>query len=202
VSTGADIAAIAAPALTALGGGYLGARWQARSKADEEVRRVLEEATEELEHLAEATARTRSRFFTEGARATSEDGIKALGDLEVQVAKNRVLRDRILIRVRPDSPVYVHYVNVLQANGRESKEFRAAALTPNDQAEYFNQAEAWSKIEAAEADFERERSAYLMAANAIMGRRPGVLRRVLDRAKRSDTHGAEPSGTRPNSEQG
>ena len=93
MSTAADIAVVAAPAFTALAGGYLGARWQARSKADEELRGLLDAATEELEHLAEATAKVRSRYLTEGPSGTTQEGRQVLGDLEVQVAKNRALRD-------------------------------------------------------------------------------------------------------------
>ncbi|HEY6654239.1 MAG TPA: hypothetical protein VI028_08945 [Solirubrobacterales bacterium] len=94
--------------------------------------------------------------------------------------------------------VYVHDLNILLANSRESTEFRVAALMPNSQAEHVDMAEAWRKIEVAEADFERERAAYLMAVDAIMGRRPGVLRRVLNRAKRSER--SEPEEGEPSTD--
>ncbi len=54
-------------------------------------------------------------------------------------------------------------------------------------------------------DFERERAAYLKGAQALVGRRPGVLRRVLNRAKpseRSRTKSTEPSTDAPDPEQG
>ena len=86
-----DIATIAAPAATALLGGYAGSRWQARTRAEEDLRTVLDGATEQLEQLAEATARLRSGFIQEGARATSDATRKAIGDHEEQSAKKQVL---------------------------------------------------------------------------------------------------------------
>jgi hypothetical protein len=96
--------------------------------------------------------------------------------------KNCSLRDRILIRTERDSPVYIHYLNLLLANGRELDEYRTAALMPNDQGEHFDMAKDWTNAKAAEKDFESERAAYLLAVQNRLT--AGRLRRLLDRIRR------------------
>ena len=94
VSTAADIAAIAAPAVTALLGAYAGSRYQARAKADEELRTVLDSATVELEQLARGDRGGSQPVPRGGGRLTGDATRRVIGDHEVQTAKNAALRDQ------------------------------------------------------------------------------------------------------------
>jgi hypothetical protein len=185
-----DVVQVAAPGLTALGGAYYGARWQAGREADAELRVVVDQAIGALQGVTRAVFGARSLFIQERARTTPA-GFAALAELEQKVADAQEVRDRLLVRTEADSALPVHFLNALLAVGRANDPLRTAAVWPESEADSFDEKDAWDKINGGIQDLNDERASFLQAAQARVAPRPGLLRRLLNRAKLSERRRSE-----------
>jgi hypothetical protein len=130
MSTALDVVQTVGPLVTALGGAYYGARWQAKSASESELRVVVDEAVTALQQLARRMGNARSHYIADAAH-TSDEGWKALGALDQTFFDAQDIRDRLLVRTAPEDPVAVHYLNALLAVGRGFQALKKAAYWPN-----------------------------------------------------------------------
>lgn len=174
---GLDIAAVAAPAATALAGAYAGARWQGRSEANAELRALLDDGISTLQRLGETFQTARMHFGTE-ALNTSDTNREALVALDSERALAESIGDRIMGRTEAGAPVYKHYVGALRA-GETARNVMvlAAHRSPSHELRYDLETE-FEKVETGIGEFESERQRFRQAVQARIAPRKWFRHRV------------------------
>lgn len=168
MSTGLDIALVAGTALTALAGGYLGARLGMRGARTAELRALLDEASSALARAEQTRGRAYERFVIEGTN-TSEAGVEAVSAFRYELSLAEQTRDRLRFRTAPGAAVYEHLAGALEALGRISIALGTAARLPADWQKGDELNRLHATVKDGEAEFQRERTAFLAAARAALG---------------------------------
>jgi hypothetical protein len=158
-----DIAVVVAPALTAGGGAWLGARFQGRREKDAELRVLVNDAVRVLERADRRRGGAYALFVQDGAN-TSEHGLEALRLFRTELSEAAQLRGQIAVRVPADSPLLKHYEAALEALGEVSVAIGVAVMWPNERHFEADLKKLHDRTVRGEADYKRERDAFVAAA--------------------------------------
>jgi hypothetical protein len=184
LSTAQDVLEVVFPAGAALAGGYWGVRWQSRSEAEVELRTVLDDALGTLQGLDERLDASMYCYWNEPRDSTemTARNLDALAALDEERKAAERIRDRVMVRTEPDTPLHEHFAAAL-AGVSKARDEMVIIATPRLRPETIDGLASGAEVLGGLHNFDDEREQFRAA---VQSRRtpPGNWRRLRARLKR------------------